>query len=187
MLMNNTVFFLVLCIVVICYPAYAGGNPADHYEGQIEMMAKLYGDRFSEEFSEAREVCTLRLEKSDYEFTEPLDLTFISFSLEGFRGGNNYTRYLSVFSGKRLLGSTPIGGKGWRNFSLGDCSDIQPKHTSGWGSFIFIFASIEYSDKDPMCCPSKIGSVSVFVSRSRGVSEILPDEVLSDFFLTFQN
>jgi len=98
-------------------------------------------------------------------------IVLVFFTIEGFTGGNNYTFYLAVFepswkfdpskgeaqqhnasniSKYRLVGYSPVGGKGWRSVDFTKFT-VENRQVT--------LQTKEYASNDPMCCPSKTGTV----------------------------
>lgn len=115
---SNTFTCLFLTFLLFLpFPVHAGGErgvTTSNIDTAFNQLVSLYAEQIASEFTAARETCTLSPGDSVFSGDGNVPLTIALFTLEGFGGGNNHTQYLAVVRGARLMGSTPIGGKGWR-------------------------------------------------------------------------
>lgn len=99
-----------------------------------------------QEYGKARKIVT-----GDLNHDGVSDLAVL-YTIEGVGGGNNYSQYLAVFlrSNGQLLPVTNdvVGGKGYKSVEL---ESIQDNY--------IVLSTLSYGANDPMCCPSKKGSV----------------------------
>lgn len=167
---------IIRCLLILLYlplPLHASGErePAtSDIEAALTQLASLYTDRYATEFAGARQICTVPVSEKDNYHEETYEMTLALFTLEGSGGGNNHTQYLAVLHGTRLMGSKPIGGKGWRWVSFGSCDSIRPIQNPDTNSLRFPLQAIANTVDDPPNFPSRKGIVMVEVSSTRGVT-----------------
>lgn len=167
---------IIRCLLILLYlplPLHAGGERepvTSDIEAALTQLASLYTDRYATEFAAARQICTVPVSEKDIYHEETYEMTLALFTLEGFGGGNNHTQYLAVFRDNSLMGSMPIGGKGWRWVTLGKCSDLRLTLHPDEGALRFSLRAIANTIKDPPNFPSRKGSLPVKVSNTRGVN-----------------
>lgn len=116
-------------------------------------------------------------------------MVLVFFTIEGFDGGNNYTFYLAVFepswkfdrsnreaqqhnasniSKFRLVGYSPVGGKGWRSVDFSKFT-VEKKQIT--------LQTKEYASNDPMCCPSRTGT-AIYRIEDKQLIELKPNQSL---------
>lgn len=134
-------------------------------DNRLDALASLLGDAYSSEHADARVVRTLG------DALEPLVVT--GLTIEGREDCRNcYTQYIAVFASSirpgsadepglvtklRLLGLSPVGGKGWR------AVDVESVRIDGNE---LVFEAREYARDadgallDAYCCPSIASTVA---------------------------
>lgn len=144
-------------------------RPTVALEKQVTSLATLLSDGYAEEFTKARTYHVFDI------FEHGLKDTVVFFTLEGESQSTYYGFYMAVFENVELIDPAPndsiryrliayahVGGKGWRNIDFGRLSYSK-------GQFRLI--TQEYSDQDPMCCPSKKGT-ALYKLQKDGLHEV---------------
>jgi hypothetical protein len=166
---------LTLLIMLSSVPAISAENQT--LDRAIDSLVEALRDTDAAEHRKARQV---------HYVSGKNEIALVLFTIEGFNGGNNYTSYLAAFEpswafdrskGKaqqrnaddirkyRLVGYSPIGGKGWRSVDFTNIS-VEKRQVT--------LPTKEYVSGDPMCCPSKNGT-AIYKVENRQLVEVKPD------------
>jgi hypothetical protein len=170
---------LIQCIAIVLL--FVGSTPASAAEKKVHIatdsLVRLLVDSDAVEYRKARRI---HYDKNN------ADMAAVFFTIENFNRGNNYTFYLAVFEASwksdpekedtqqrnsaniskyRLVGYSPIGGKGWRSIDFNKVT-IEKRQIT--------LQTKEYVGDDPMCCPSKIGTV-VYRIEDKQLVELKPN------------
>lgn len=156
---------------------FAGNQTVD---GETDSLVALLLDTEAAEYREAREIHYAK---------DKTGMAFVFFTIEGFNGGNNHTFYLAAFEPNwrydpdkgemqqpnvleipkyRLVGYSPVGGKGWRSVDFANFTVEKGK---------IILQTKEYASGDPMCCPSKTG-IATYLIEDQQLIELKPNNLL---------
>jgi hypothetical protein len=150
-LLSKSATTVVFIFVAGAFTALAQAADSHLVEGYIAKHAKA---ERAEEYAEARKVI-----RGDVNHDGKPDI-IVLYTLEGFRGGNNYLQYLAVFlgNGKTFLysGRVAVGGKLNRDVSL----------VSVTNEAINV-DTMEYRSKGPACCPSRKGKARFVFSGGK--------------------
>lgn len=167
---------LIVLMLLLSIPAVVASDQRT-IDSAADSLVGLLVDADAVEHRKARQVHYLK---------ERSGLALVFFTIENFNAGNNYTFYLAVFEPSwkfdprkgeaqqhteaniakyRLLGYSPIGGKGWRfvDFSKFIIEKRQ-----------IILQTKEYDSNDAMCCPSKSGT-AVYKMEDKQLIEVKPN------------
>jgi hypothetical protein len=171
--------FLQFSILVLLLSTSAGASANNQAVGDAaDSLIALLLDTDAAENRKARQIHYVK---------DQAGMALVFFTVEGFKGGNNYTFYLGVFepiwkfdpkkgeaqqhdasniSKYRLVGYLPVGGKGWRSVDFSSFTIEKRKIT---------LQTKEYAGNDPMCCPSKTGT-AIYRIEDKQLIELKPNQ-----------
>jgi hypothetical protein len=126
---------------------------------KVTQLIDLLRDESATEYQEVRDISIVKLKSGR-------TVAVAVFTLEGFSFGNDYTQFMAVFSTTRLpndkrnlphipprlalIDLTAVGGRFWRNV---ESKNIRVR--AGRHGMIIRFDTVEFTSKDPSCCPSQ--------------------------------
>ncbi|MDY0164125.1 hypothetical protein [Desulfobotulus sp.] len=171
--------FLQISILVLFLSTSATVSASDRtVDGATDLLVALLLDTNAGEHRKARQIHYVK---------DKAGMALVFFTVEGFNGGNNYTFYLAIFepswkfdpskgeaqqrnvsniSKYRLVGYSPVGGKGWRSVDFAKFT-VENKQIT--------LQTKEYASNDPMCCPSKTGT-AIYRIENKQLIELKPNK-----------
>ena len=143
--------FLNALFLLLLLPTLAGANDKairDEVGAKVSQLVALLQDSYAQEFQKARGIKILKTGKDNAVIAVAI------FTVEGFRGGNNFTQYMAVFADlseesqgrpKRLslLDFMEVGGRGMRYV---DFNDIRMKKSKD--EILITLSTLEYGPDD---------------------------------------
>jgi hypothetical protein len=150
--MKNVLWAAMVCLLAWA-PAGVGARQDQDSAVIDAFIARQARQERGEEYKEARKVVTGDLNRDGVADTAVL------YTIEGQGGSNNHTQYLAVFvrggNGLTAAAHAAVGGKFNRSVELRSVSDDT-----------IHLGTLEYTPKDPACCPSKKGATDYVLAGS---------------------
>lgn len=157
----------LLLLALLCQPAQAQ-TPASTpkaLSAQVERLAALLGDGYAVGYPAATMSQSLSL-------ADKHAVVLAVFTVEGYKGGNNFRQFLAAFSPEQAEGKThyslldviPIGAGGWRSL---DKLEAKITGQSKLGGSVLTLPALENISDDAVNFPSKKTHIRLLLEQGR--------------------
>ncbi|CAN5122184.1 hypothetical protein BH11PSE11_BH11PSE11_24130 [soil metagenome] len=157
--------WILAALVFTALPSLAAPQNKPRLPPELDQTVKSLIVLMSDNHVSAYDVRLLRSASAE---SDPEEFTLVSFTLESFGGGNEYSQYVAAFERiepekaparrlrYRLVAVTQVGAKAWRAVDF-------DRVTYADGRIVFNIR--EYRANEAFCCPSKPGKATYLVDR----------------------